>query len=54
MDRLPLPVYRYMRARPSYLSVFVLPLEDFFARQNRRRNAILVNVLPPVNLMRFL
>nr|CAD1830315.1 unnamed protein product [Ananas comosus var. bracteatus] len=41
MDRLPMSVYRAMRARPSYLSAFVPLSEDFFARQNRRRNAML-------------
>nr|CAD1821286.1 unnamed protein product [Ananas comosus var. bracteatus] len=53
MDRLPLPVYRFMRARPSYLSAFVPLSDDFIARQNRRRNAILVDVLPPANLGHF-
>nr|CAD1842547.1 unnamed protein product [Ananas comosus var. bracteatus] len=53
MDRLPMSVYRAMRARPSYLSAFVPLSEDFFARQNRRRNAMLVDVLPPRTLGHF-
>nr|CAD1841007.1 unnamed protein product [Ananas comosus var. bracteatus] len=46
-------VYREMRARPSYLSAFVPQTDDFFARQNHCRNAILVDVLPPRNLGHF-
>nr|CAD1832399.1 unnamed protein product [Ananas comosus var. bracteatus] len=53
MDRLPMAVYREMRARPSYLSAFVPLTDDFFTRQNRCRNAILVDVLPPKNLGHF-
>nr|CAD1844143.1 unnamed protein product [Ananas comosus var. bracteatus] len=53
MDRLPLPIYRFMRARPSYLSAFVPRSDDFTSRQNRRCNAILVDVLPPANLRHF-
>nr|CAD1823021.1 unnamed protein product [Ananas comosus var. bracteatus] len=53
MNCLPLPVYRMMRARPSHLSAFVPLSDDFIARQNRRRNAILVVVLPPANLGHF-
>uniref|UniRef100_A0A6V7QUE7 CCHC-type domain-containing protein n=1 Tax=Ananas comosus var. bracteatus TaxID=296719 RepID=A0A6V7QUE7_ANACO len=53
MDRLPMDVYRYMRARPAYLNVFVPQTEDFFARQNRRRNALLVDVVPAANLGHF-
>nr|CAD1837083.1 unnamed protein product [Ananas comosus var. bracteatus] len=53
MDRLPMAVYREMRARPSYLSAFVPQTDDFFTRQNRCRNAILVDVLPPKNLGHF-
>nr|CAD1842767.1 unnamed protein product [Ananas comosus var. bracteatus] len=53
MDRLPMAVYREMRARPSYLSAFVPQTEDFFTRQNRCRNAILVDVLPPRILGHF-
>nr|CAD1841210.1 unnamed protein product [Ananas comosus var. bracteatus] len=53
MDRPPLHVYRAMRARPSYLSAFVPLTDDFFVRQNRSRNAILVDVLPPKNLGHF-
>uniref|UniRef100_A0A6V7QUG4 CCHC-type domain-containing protein n=1 Tax=Ananas comosus var. bracteatus TaxID=296719 RepID=A0A6V7QUG4_ANACO len=53
MNRLPMAVYRAMRARPSYLNVYVPMSEDFFARQNRRRNAILVVVVPPANLGHF-
>nr|CAD1824988.1 unnamed protein product [Ananas comosus var. bracteatus] len=53
MDRLPMAVYREMRARPSYLSAFVPLTEDFYTRQNRCRNAILVDVLPPKNLGHF-
>nr|CAD1825933.1 unnamed protein product [Ananas comosus var. bracteatus] len=49
----PLGVYRAMRARSSYLSAFVPLSNDFFARQNRRRNAILVDVIPPSNLGHF-
>nr|CAD1834382.1 unnamed protein product [Ananas comosus var. bracteatus] len=45
--------YRAMRARPAYLNAFVLLSEDFFARQNRRRNALLVDVVPPANLGHF-
>nr|CAD1844238.1 unnamed protein product [Ananas comosus var. bracteatus] len=40
-------------ARPSYLRAFVPLFDDFTSRQNRRRNAILVDVLPPANLGRF-
>nr|CAD1824878.1 unnamed protein product [Ananas comosus var. bracteatus] len=50
MDRLPLHVYRAMRARPGYLSTFVPLSDDFFDRQNHRRNAILVDVIPPAAL----
>nr|CAD1832901.1 unnamed protein product [Ananas comosus var. bracteatus] len=53
MDRLPMSVYRAMRARPSYLSAFVPLTEDFYTRQNRCRNAILVDVLPPKILGHF-
>nr|CAD1817831.1 unnamed protein product [Ananas comosus var. bracteatus] len=53
MHRLPLHVYRFMRARPAYLSAFVPLSDDFAARQNRRRNAILVDVIPPANLGHF-
>nr|CAD1822970.1 unnamed protein product [Ananas comosus var. bracteatus] len=53
MNRLPMAVYRAMRARPAYLNAFVPLSEDFFARQNRRRNAILVDVVPPANLGHF-
>nr|CAD1828333.1 unnamed protein product [Ananas comosus var. bracteatus] len=53
MDRLPMEVYRAMRARPSYLSAFLPLTDDFFVRQNRSRNAILVDVLPPKNLGHF-
>nr|CAD1817695.1 unnamed protein product [Ananas comosus var. bracteatus] len=53
MDRLPMSVYRAMRARPSYLSAFVPLTEDFHTRQNHCRNAILVDVLPPKNLGHF-
>nr|CAD1843610.1 unnamed protein product [Ananas comosus var. bracteatus] len=53
MDRLPMAVYREMRARPFYLSAFVPLTEDFYTRQNRCRNAILVDVLPPKNLGHF-
>lgn len=50
---LPLPIYHFMRARPSYLRAFVPLSDDFTSHQNRRRNAILVDVLPPANLGRF-
>nr|CAD1826274.1 unnamed protein product [Ananas comosus var. bracteatus] len=50
MDRLPMAVYREMRARPSYLSAFVPQTEDFFTRQNRCRNAILVGHFPQETL----
>lgn len=53
MNRFPLGVYRAMRARSSYLSAFVPLSNDFFACQNRRRNAILVDVIPPSNLGHF-
>nr|CAD1822881.1 unnamed protein product [Ananas comosus var. bracteatus] len=53
MNRWPMSVYRPMRARPAYLSAFVPLTNDFFARQNRRRNAILVDVVPPANLGHF-
>lgn len=43
-------IYHAMRARPTYLSAFIPLSEDFFARQNRCRNAILVEVIPPPNL----
>nr|CAD1822703.1 unnamed protein product [Ananas comosus var. bracteatus] len=46
MNRLPMAVYREMRARPSYLSAFVPQTDDFYIRQNRCRNAILADVLP--------
>lgn len=42
-----------MRARPAYLNAFVPRSDDFSARQNRRRNAILADVLPPANLGHF-
>lgn len=50
MDRLPMNVYRTMRARPAYINAFDPLSDDFFARQNRRHNAILVDMVPPVNL----
>nr|CAD1843061.1 unnamed protein product [Ananas comosus var. bracteatus] len=53
MQRLPMAVYRAMRARPSYLNAFVPLSDDFRVRQTRRRNAILVDVLPPANLGHF-
>nr|CAD1838796.1 unnamed protein product [Ananas comosus var. bracteatus] len=53
MDRLPMAVYRAMRARPSYLSAFVPRTDDFHTRQNRCHNAILVDVLPPKRLGHF-
>nr|CAD1821879.1 unnamed protein product [Ananas comosus var. bracteatus] len=53
MDRLPMEVYRAMRARPSYLSAFVPLTDDFYTRQNRCRNAILADVLPPRTLGHF-
>nr|CAD1822072.1 unnamed protein product [Ananas comosus var. bracteatus] len=53
MERLPMSVYRAMRARPSYLSAFVPLTDDFHTRQNRCRNAILVDVLRPRNLGHF-
>ncbi|OAY62568.1 putative WRKY transcription factor 33 [Ananas comosus] len=53
MDRLPMAVYRAMRARPSYLSAFVPQTEDLVSRQNQCRNAILVDVLPPKKLGHF-
>lgn len=53
MDRLPLKAYRAMRARRAYMCAFVPLSEDFFARQNRRRNAILVDVIPPAYLGHF-
>nr|CAD1844981.1 unnamed protein product [Ananas comosus var. bracteatus] len=53
MQRLPMAIYRAMRARPSYLNAFVPLSDDFRVRQTRRRNAILVDVLPPANLGHF-
>lgn len=53
MQRLPMAVYRAMRARPAYLNAFIPLTDDFLARQNTRRNAILVDVLPPSNLGHF-
>lgn len=53
MNRLPMEVYRAMRARLAYLSAFVPLSNDFFARQNRRCNAILIDVIPPANLGHF-
>nr|CAD1818029.1 unnamed protein product [Ananas comosus var. bracteatus] len=53
MNRLPLNVYRAMRARPAYLSTFVPLFEDFFDNQNHCRNAILVDVVPPTPLGHF-
>nr|CAD1822782.1 unnamed protein product [Ananas comosus var. bracteatus] len=53
MDRLPMAVYRAMRARPSYLSAFVPQTDDLRTRQNHCRNAILVDVLPPKKLGHF-
>lgn len=50
MNRLTLNVYRAMSARPAYLSAFVPLSDDFFARQNRHLNAILVDVAPLVTL----
>nr|CAD1842572.1 unnamed protein product [Ananas comosus var. bracteatus] len=46
-------IYRAMRTQPAYLSAFVPFTEDFLARQNRRRNAIIADVLPPANLEQF-
>nr|CAD1817190.1 unnamed protein product [Ananas comosus var. bracteatus] len=53
MHRLPMSVYRAMRARPSYLSAFVPLTDDFLTRQNRCRNAILADVLPAKRLGHF-
>nr|CAD1835355.1 unnamed protein product [Ananas comosus var. bracteatus] len=53
MNRLPRELYRAMRARPSYLSAFVPLFDDFAGRQNRRRNAILADVVSPANLGHF-
>nr|CAD1830138.1 unnamed protein product [Ananas comosus var. bracteatus] len=53
IDRLPMAVYRAMRARPSYLSAFVPQTDDFRTRQNHCRNAILVDVLPLKKLGHF-
>lgn len=53
MNRLPMSIYRAMRARPACFSAFVPLSDDFFACQNRQRNAILVDVVPPANLGHF-
>nr|CAD1820321.1 unnamed protein product [Ananas comosus var. bracteatus] len=49
-NRLPLNTYRAMRARLAYLCAFVPLSDDFSDRQNRRHNAILVDVIPPSSL----
>lgn len=51
MKRLPTNNYRAMHA--AYLSTFIPLSEDFFVRQARRRNAILVDVVPPASLGHF-
>nr|CAD1843468.1 unnamed protein product [Ananas comosus var. bracteatus] len=53
MNQLPMNVYRAMRARPTYLSAFVPLSEDFFARQKRRHNAVVVDMASPANLGHF-
>nr|CAD1831640.1 unnamed protein product [Ananas comosus var. bracteatus] len=53
MQHLLMEIYRAMRVGLAYLSVFVPLSDDFWARQNRRRNAILVDVVPPTNLGHF-
>lgn len=53
MNQLPMNVYRAMRARPTYLSAFVPLSEDFFARQNRPHNAVVIDVASPANLGHF-
>lgn len=42
-----------MHARPSHLSAFVPLTDDCLSRQNRCRNAILADVLPPKRLGLF-
>lgn len=53
MNRLPMSIYRAMRTQSAYLSAFVPLTEDFLARQNQRRNAIIADVLLPANLEHF-
>lgn len=53
MNRLPMSVYRAMCAHPAYMSGFIPFTEDFFARQNHRCNAILVDMIIPYESRSF-
>nr|CAD1825912.1 unnamed protein product [Ananas comosus var. bracteatus] len=54
IDHPSMNVYRAIRARPAYLNAFIPFSEEFFAKQKRRCNAILVDVVPSANLGHFL
>lgn len=53
MDRLPMDICRAMRARLAYLNTFVPLSANFFTRQNRHSNAILMDVAPHAYLNHF-